>query len=196
MNKAILILVAFLTIFHSASAQIRSEWCYYETSLQYVPLVMSVGLQYLGADTRTVLLDRAIAMASTAAIVSVSVNAILKNVVKEERPDGSAFNSFPSGHTTLAFAGAELLRRQYGNAWGGLGYAMAFAVGAGRVIHNRHWWWDCVAGAGIGIGSAYLGTLSVKPIKRLFGLGESSLTLNPTVDPVSGVLCANLTWRF
>ena len=128
--------------------------------------------------------------------MSLSVNALLKNVVKEERPDGSAFNSFPSGHTTLAFAGAELLRRHYGNAWGALGYSMAIGVGIGRVIHNRHWWWDCVAGAGIGIGSAALGSLCVKPIKQVFGLEDSNLTMVPAVDPVSGALCANICWTF
>lgn len=29
------------------------------------------------------------------------------------RPDGSAKNYFPSGHTATAFMGAELLRKEY-----------------------------------------------------------------------------------
>lgn len=73
---------------------------------------------------------------------------------------------------------------------------MAIGVGIGRVIHNRHWWWDCVVGAGIGIGSAALGSLCVKPIKQLFGLEDSNLTMVPAVDPVSGALCANIFWTF
>lgn len=194
--KRIVLVLLLIPLFLSASAQKGSEWRYYETTLQYVPMVLDLGLGALGAQTSAPVLDRALALGSTAIVVSLSVNALLKNVVKEERPDGSAFNSFPSGHTTLAFAGAELLRRHYGNAWGALGYSMAIGVGIGRVIHNRHWWWDCVAGAGIGIGSAALGSLCVKPIKQLFGLGDSNLTMVPSVDPVSGALCANICWTF
>lgn len=55
---------------------------------------------------------------------------VLKSVTKVERPDGSARNSFPSGHTAMAFMGAELLRREFWEVspWIGVaGYVVAAA---------------------------------------------------------------------
>lgn len=78
----------------------------------------------------------------------------IKSITKVERPDGSSRNSFPSGHTATAFAGAELLRREYWDLspWIGVaGYTVAAATGFLRMYNNRHWLTDVVAGAGIGI---------------------------------------------
>lgn len=41
----------------------------------------------------------------------------LKMSAKSERPDHSARNSFPSGHTATAFMGAQLLHNEYGEAY-------------------------------------------------------------------------------
>ena len=63
-------------------------------------------------------------------------------------------NSFPSGHTYMAFAGAELLRKEYGSdyPWRAIaGYTIATLVGLMRVRNNRHWVGDVLAGAGLGI---------------------------------------------
>ena len=70
------------------------------------------------------------------------------------RPDGSARNSFPSGHAATAFMGAEFLRREYGHksvlcAVGG--YAAAVFTGYMRIQNNRHWLSDVVTGAAVGI---------------------------------------------
>lgn len=75
------------------------------------------------------------------------------------RPDNSTFNSFPSGHTFLAFTGAEILRREYGKDYPWIavaGYTVAVLVGAMRIYNNRHWLGDVCAGAGIGILSTTL----------------------------------------
>ena len=85
--------------------------------------------------------------------MGVTVN-VTKNLTKVERPDGSARNSFPSGHTATAFMGAELLRREYWNVspWIGIaGYAVAAGTGFFRIYNNRHWLTDVLAGAGVGI---------------------------------------------
>lgn len=78
----------------------------------------------------------------------------LKSITHIQRPDGSAFNSFPSGHTATAFASAEFLWQEYKDVsiWYGIsGYAIAAATGAFRIYNDKHWLTDVVAGAGIGI---------------------------------------------
>ncbi|MDD6553369.1 MAG: phosphatase PAP2 family protein [Prevotellaceae bacterium] len=78
----------------------------------------------------------------------------LKNNTHVQRPDLSAHNSFPSGHTTMAFVGAELLYQEYGatsSLIGIIGYLIAACTGFLRMYNNRHWLTDVVAGAGLGI---------------------------------------------
>ena len=75
------------------------------------------------------------------------------------RPDGSACNSFPSGHTFVAFTGAEIIRREYGKEYPWIavaGYTVAVLVGAMRIYNNRHWAGDVLAGAGLGMLSVTL----------------------------------------
>jgi membrane-associated phospholipid phosphatase len=83
----------------------------------------------------------------------------LKSWTHTLRPDESAWNSFPSGHTAEAFANAEFMRMEYKDAspWYGIGaYAVATATGMLRMYNNKHWLNDVVAGAGIGIAGTRL----------------------------------------
>lgn len=99
------------------------------------------------------ILDKTILTGTAYALMSASIN-LLKWGTNERRPDGSARNSFPSGHTATAFVGAELLRREYWEVspWIGVaGYAVATTTGFLRLYNNRHWLTDVIAGAGIGI---------------------------------------------
>lgn len=81
-----------------------------------------------------------------------------KAVIHEERPDHSDNKSFPSGHTALAFASATTLYRRYGWQVGFPAYAIATLTGVARVEGRKHHWYDAVAGAAIGGGSAWLFT--------------------------------------
>lgn len=63
--------------------------------------------------------------------------------------------SFPSGHTTLAFATAATLGIVIPK-WRYVFYALASVIGAERVAENAHYVTDAVAGAGLGTLSAYL----------------------------------------
>ena len=83
----------------------------------------------------------------------------LKAMIKEERPDHSDNKSFPSGHASMAFAAARSIDKEFRKdcIWIPIaGYAAATAVGIERVANMHHHWYDVVAGAGIGIGSAEL----------------------------------------
>ncbi len=61
--------------------------------------------------------------------------------------------SFPSGHTTSAFAAAAVFRQAYRDEhrWVPITfYSLAVAAAAGRMLQGEHWFSDVVAGALIG----------------------------------------------
>lgn len=78
--------------------------------------------------------------AALTAAVAAGANFILKYSVRELRPDHSNFHSFPSMHTTTAFATAAFLQRRYGWQFGGPAYALAAFTAAGRIAGKKHHW--------------------------------------------------------
>ena len=133
----------------------------YDDFTQFSPGVAVFALNAFGVEGKHNWKDAALIYGSTIAITTAFVFP-LKKVTKEERPDHSGFNSFPSGHTAIAFASAEFLRQEYKETspWiGYAGYAVATATGVLRMYNNKHWLGDVVAGAGIGIASAKLSYL-------------------------------------
>ena len=147
--------------------------------IQYAPSVSVYALNNLGIKGKNNLKDRSIVLGTSMVFVFATVTA-LKKITKVERPDGSANNSFPSGHTTLAFAGAEFLYQEYKDVsvWYGVsGYVVATATGAFRIYNNKHWLTDVAAGAGIGIlttKAAYW--LQPYLSKHIFGTSKSKTT--------------------
>lgn len=81
-----------------------------------------------------------------------------KSFIKEQRPDKSDDDSFPSGHTANAFAAATTLHLRYGWEAGVPAYGVAILVGVGRVQANKHYWKDVIAGAIIGSFSSWVFT--------------------------------------
>ena len=168
-----------LTSFHSSI----------DNYTQFAPLALAVGLKLAGVDGRS---DWGRFLASGAmgyAIMAVIVNP-LKYTIKEMRPDGSSANSFPSGHTATAFVGATILHKEYGlthSPWYSIGgYAVATATGVMRVLNNRHWVSDVLAGAGIGILSTELayGICDVifkgKGLRRTDLVSDDNVVTKPT----------------
>lgn len=91
--------------------------------------------------------------------VAYGVKTVLKAMIKEERPDHSDNKSFPSGHAAMAFAAARSIDKEFRKdcIWIPIaGYAAATAVGIQRVARDRHHWYDVLAGAAVGVGSAEL----------------------------------------
>ena len=120
---------------------------------QYAPAVSVYALNALGIPGKHNFRDRTIILATSYILMSATVMG-LKSVTKVERPDGSANNSVPSGHTATAFAGAEFMYQEYKDQsiWYGVaGYAVATGTAYLRIYNDRHWFTDIVAGAGIGI---------------------------------------------
>lgn len=137
--------------------------------LQYVPSVTAYALNVAGLKGKHSYLDATVILATSWAAMGVMVNAT-KYSVRRLRPDATSRNSFVSGHTATAFMGAEFLRREYWDTqpWiGVMGYTFATAVGVSRVLNNRHWTSDVIAGAGVGILSVQVAYWLFPPLQRL-----------------------------
>lgn len=74
---------------------------------------------------------------------------LLKQIVREQRPDHSDFRSFPSLTTAVAAAPAAYLWDRYGWEYGVPAYLATGYVGYSVVNDREHHWWDAVASVGI-----------------------------------------------
>lgn len=132
---------------------------HYDDYTQYAPAALMVGLKAFGYKGRSSWGRMLVSDAFSVASMAVLVNGV-KYSVQRLRPDESARNSFPSGHTATAFMTATMLHKEYEgrSPWFSIGgYTLAALTGVSRVLNNRHWLTDVVAGAAIGIGSVHLG---------------------------------------
>lgn len=107
--------------------------------------------------------------------VGILATAVIKNVVGRARPyvdvknprdfgfmrgwGQEKYRSFPSGHSTMAFAAAAAVTSETARWWprsearwavGTAMYGGAALVGASRMYSNKHWATDVIAGAAIG----------------------------------------------
>src|SRR6266705_1329367 len=121
--------------------------------LRYAPAASVYLLNAVGIKGKHKILDRTIILAMSS-ILSAQVATALKHATHQLRPDNSTYNSFPSGHTTTAYVGAEMMNQEFGwrSPWYSVaGYSMATGTAFLRIMNNRHWLSDVVAGAGIGM---------------------------------------------
>ncbi len=116
-------------------------------------------------------------LASQAYITGEAITSVVKFITGRQRPDyyisatanpepnfhgpfsgvkdlsGNKINSsFPSGHTTVAFAAATVFAMEYKDKplIPILSYTAATLIGLSRVTENRHWFTDVLAGAVLG----------------------------------------------
>ena len=82
----------------------------------------------------------------------------LKQTISKTRPNGKDDESFPSGHTSVAFQGAAFIHMRYGIRYAVPAYVAATYVGWTRVESDNHYLVDVAAGAALGIVSSYLFT--------------------------------------
>jgi len=83
-------------------------------------------------------------------LVTAAYTTAIKYPTQRERPDGSDRLSFPSGHTSNAFAWATVAAHHYGWKIGVPSYAFATLMGIARLEKNSHYLTDVVAAAGLG----------------------------------------------
>ncbi|MCC2547942.1 phosphatase PAP2 family protein [Hymenobacter sp. BT175] len=130
--------------------------------LIFAPYLELGAVTLAGVESRNDRLNTLLVIAKAEAIF-ITTTVILKNTTDILRPDGSTKNSFPSGHTAQAFLAASIVHTEFRDQsqWYGVGaYTIATSVAALRMLNNRHWQSDVVAGAGVGILSAHLAYLT------------------------------------
>lgn len=132
-----------------------------ESYFQFAPIAIVYGLNMVGDLGKNRFIDRTALLGLSAGLLGVS-EGITKKLSHRLRPNKSDYLSFPSGHTGIAFMGAEFLAQEYSSksfAYSVIGYTFAATTGIFRLYNKDHWFSDVVAGAGYGILSTKLAYL-------------------------------------
>lgn len=190
-NKTSLPLFAMGLCFYNLDEGVRAFrnsytphfYYHYDDFLQYLPSSVAFGLKLSGIRGYSSWKEWTLSNVFGGMTLFSLVNGV-KYGVGKLRPDNSSSNSFPSGHTAMAFYGATLLHKEYGSSlspWISIGgYAAAIGTAMGRILNNRHWISDVLSGAAIGIFSAELGyylnhVIFSKPHNDGFLVNESEI---------------------
>ena len=115
------------------------------------------------------------------AVVNFAYTEVLKLAIKRERPNGEDNKSFPSGHTSNAFALASVVEAHYGWKIGVPSYLLAGLMGVSRIHQDKHWLSDVVAGAALGtIVGRTVARLNSRSLERVAS-GGATLSVSPMV---------------
>ena len=168
--------------------------------LRFVPSAAYLGLGFIpGVKARHNTRDRLL-IAATSHASMLLLGYGFKFVIKERRPDMSDRKSFPSGHVSLAFTGAELMRMEYGTTYGIAGYITASAVAFLRLYNEKHWLHDVVMSAGIGILSARIGHWLLPIEHKLLKINDKPnkpiVAALPAYDPYHQAIGMSLVAQF
>lgn len=148
----------------------------------------AIGVGYLaGRLAGNQSLSRLSVRAGTAVVLASGITGVLKYSIGRTRPfhggDSDHFRpfsgetSFPSGHTTLAFALATVIADETKDSWSDVAlYSAATLTGFARMNDDRHWASDVLAGA-------LIGHLTARWVDRrggLFNVGPRSVGVSLT----------------
>jgi membrane-associated phospholipid phosphatase len=177
---------------------------YLAFGLMFYPFVMDSALVAAGIHGNYDVAFQMAMISAQGVLLTKLVTGLTKDLVGRARPDaegcesgdelacGSSNESFISGHTSGAFAGAGLICAHhqnlplYGdNALGavacGLSLGTATAVGALRLVAGRHHMTDVLAGAAVGLAAGYL-----LPNLLNYDFGESKSESDAVLMPIAG----------
>ncbi|WP_168210472.1 phosphatase PAP2 family protein [Persicimonas caeni] len=183
-------------------------------SLIASPLLVQPGLAWMGLGDANAAANLALINAQALGVTFFSTVALKHTIGRQRPPIGACWDdpnasptckerdtlSFPSGHTSMAFAGAGLVCLNHevlsplGGGWDRAAcytaLSAATATGVLRMVANKHYLTDVVAGAALGLTAGYL-----LPKWLYFGfgdaedgvLGEHDASVTPSVGEVNGV---------
>ncbi|MHA4810006.1 phosphatase PAP2 family protein [Flavitalea flava] len=115
------------------------------------------------------------------------------------RPSNGSYSSFPSGHTTVAFAAATVFAMEYKEIKivPILAYSAASLIGLSRIIQNQHWASDVLVGAALGF---LCGRQVVNNYHRYSkiqsGLAKKKNKISYTLNYYNGVLMPGFVYTF
>ena len=95
-------------------------------------------------------------------LLTVGTAEALKNIVREERPNGAGNGSFPSATTALAASGSSFLWGRYGWEYGLPAFLATQFVSYSRVQARDHRWYDTLASSAIAAGYGFILTTPYK----------------------------------
>ncbi len=161
----------------------------------FIPVALTYSIDLFTHQAEHSFKDRTLILL-TATAINNGVTFGLKSITNEQRPGEEKFNSFPSGHTSNAFMGAEFLRQEFKNSspwYGVVGYGLGTTVAYLRIYNNKHWFSDVVAGAAVGVLSTKVAYWIYPWMDNLFKNDKHSakLSLYPAFDnqaPQAGLL--------
>jgi hypothetical protein len=146
----------------------------------------------------------------TSLLITGGLTGLIKNQVHRYRPSETDENhfydwgmavsentSFPSSHTTVAFAVATSVASVYGKEHPlipPLAYGTATLVGLSRINDNAHWATDIMAGAALGYVSAKGSLLLYNLAERKLKKGKGKLTAVPNLGSNSASFYFSLTF--
>ncbi|RZK21230.1 MAG: phosphatase PAP2 family protein [Hymenobacter sp.] len=162
--------------------------------LIFAPYLELGAVTLAGVESHNDRLNLLLIIAKSEAIM-LSSTFIVKALSHEERPDGSDNLSFPSGHTAQAFLAASIVHTELRDKspWYGIGaYAIATSVAGLRMVNDKHWQSDVVAGAGFGILSAHLAYLTHRNRWGRKSIGRDVGVMPTFFGSTPGL---TLTWR-
>ena len=128
-------------------------------------------------------------------IVSGLITTVLKSIIGRARPyakegnqsyhwfqTNDAYLSFPSGHSTIAFAASTVFANQLDTWWGDiLFYGLASGTAYARMHKDAHWFSDILLGGGIG----YLSAKAILQTHNKHQKNAQSNHFSPILTPTS-----------
>jgi hypothetical protein len=162
-------------VYNEAIVHNYSTVTHVEDYFQFAPVALVYAFNLVGVHGKNTFIDRTIIYGMSEGIMELTTYTI-KRTTHRLRPNGADYLSFPSGHTSNAFEGAEFMAQELGDVsiiYSVIGYAFATTTAAFRIYHQDHWFSDVVAGAGVGILSAKAAYLIYPLVRnRLFKAGR------------------------
>ncbi len=166
-----------------------------DDQMQYVPIAEIYISDLLGVKAKNHWFDQTKYLIISN-IITAGITHAGKSIINKQRPNGSD-HSFPSGHSSFSFTNATVLYEEFHDSapvFAYSGYFLTSTVGSLRVINNKHWLSDVLAGAGLGILVTKL-VYHFEPLKNWNPVKKSkNITFIPEIS--DSMLAFNFKYRF
>ncbi len=108
------------------------------------------------------------------------------------------YSSFPSGHTTVAFAAATVFALEYRDKpmVRVIAYSAASLIGLSRITENKHWATDVLVGAALGYLSGKQVVNNYHRYSKLKAPGQKRNTISFNLDYSYGHLMPGMVYKF